>query len=85
MFRALVLTLLLTATIVPISATASVDVCDTYGICVIARTGDDYACAGLGLGYQGVVACADAGDQCVRTMIGFNREEVCATGAIVLP
>lgn len=78
------LALLLTATLIPAVPTASADVCGKYGICPIVRAGEDYACAGLGFGTQGIVTCVDAGDQCWRLLVGFNREEVCV-GAIVLP
>lgn len=85
MYRALVLTLLLTATFVPTLASATVDPCDRYGVCVYQDVGTDQVCAGVGLGLQGVGACADVEDLCARVSVGFNREEVCAGATIVLP
>lgn len=86
MNRALVLVLLLSATIaafVP-AASATVDVCEKYTVCVYQDVGTDQVCAGVGLGMQGTVVCADVEDQCARILVGFNREEVCS-GGLVLP
>ena len=79
MLKALFFTALLAFAFVPGTATASVDLCDTYGVCPILRVGDDWACAGIGLGTQGIAPCGEAQPACARWMIGFNREEVCAT------
>ncbi len=62
-------------------AEARVDPCDKYSVCPIAIVEDDRVCAGLGLGMQGVAACATT-DPCAVVYVGFNREEVCAPFAI---
>lgn len=80
---ALLLTALLPA-IAP-TAAATADLCERYGICPILRVGDDYVCAGVGLGLQGIAACGDVGDLCARVLVGFHQDQVCAGGAIILP
>lgn len=82
MLRAMLLSLLVLATALPLTATASVDVCRDYYVCPIVRVQADplLVCGGVGLGYQGVAACAyeDAGGHpCVRYVVGFRWGDLC--------
>ena len=82
MLRASLLSMLLLATALPL-ATAAVDPCETYGVCVVKRVEAEplYACGGVALGTGfGYVACAyddGAGHPCVKYTFGFRWENLC--------
>lgn len=84
MLKALLLSTILLATLVPV-ATAARDLCDIVclsecdggNVCVIART-SPAVCVGVGFGLQGVAGCVDPANGCVTVQYGFNRIPVCS-------
>lgn len=78
MLRNLILALLVTAATLPAVASAAPDLCSKTTVCPIVETGDHYACAGLGVGLQGVLVCGNTYTGCVTVTIGINRVPVCA-------
>jgi len=85
MLRAIVLSLLALATALPAaSAVADVNTCERYYICpfVVVQPDPARVCAGLGLGLQGVGACAYEradGALCARVVFGFDDTDTCNT------
>lgn len=86
MLRAIVLSLLALSATAPLASAAQdlvdVNVCEKYYVCpiLVAQPDPLRVCAGLGLGLQGVAACAyerQDGATCARVIYGFNHEDSC--------